>query len=267
MRVYQMDEKMPLMFEKVRTKKVYMEIVEQIQHLIKEERLKRGDKLPSERVLAEQLGVSRPPLREAMAALEILGIIESRGGKGNFIVNTFNSAYYVRQFKELEEEESPLELLEARKLVEVEVAGFAAEKRSSDDIRELGSIVRRMEKAVDDMSEFMELNRRFHLAIAVTTHNSVLYQVMKYIVDELNKKLWIKLDEKALVLPGRTKKYFHQHREILEAIKAKDKAKTRNATLHHLVSFKTDIFGKDGQFKDGLLENRNKSRVLGKRGD
>jgi GntR family transcriptional repressor for pyruvate dehydrogenase complex len=251
------------MFEKVQARKVYMEIVEQIQDLVQEGRLKKGDKLPPERVLAEQLGVSRPPLREAMAALEILGMIESRGGKGNFVVNTFDSPYYVRQFKELEQEESPLELLEARKVVEVEVAGFAAEKHSSDNICELDSIIKRMEKAVNDVSEFMELNRRFHLGIAVATNNSILYQVMKYIVDELNKKLWIKLDEKTLVLPGRTKKYFHQHRKILQAIKAKDKAKTREATLHHLVSFETDIFGEDGQFKDGLLENR----VLGKSTD
>jgi len=241
----------------VRRKKVYTEIVEQIQGLVKKGTLKKGDKLPPERILAEQLGVSRPPLREAMAALEILGVIESRGGKGNFIVNIFDSAYSMQQFKELEQQKSPFELLEARKVVEVEVAGFAAEKASSDDIRELASIVRRTEKAVNDISEFMELNRLFHLGIAVATNNTVLYQMMEYIVDELSKKLWIKLDEKTLVLPGRTEKYFHQHRKILEAIKAKDKAKTRKATLHHLVSFETDLFGRDGQFQDSLLENGN----------
>lgn len=245
-----MDEKMPSMFKKVRTKKVYMKIVEQIGNLIKEGRLKKGDKLPSERVLAEQLGVSRPPLREAMAALEILGMIESRGGKGNFIVNTFDSAYYVQQFKELEQEESPFELLEARKLIEVEIAGFAAEKCSSDDIRELESIVKRMKKAVDDVSEFMELNRRFHLGIGAATNNSTLYQMMSYIVDQLNKKIWIKLDEKTLVFPGRSREYFHEHRKILEALKAKDKARARNATLRHLVNFETYIFGEEDQFKN-----------------
>ena len=244
-------------FEKVRTKKVYMEIVEQIQNLIKEGRLKKGDKLPPERVLAEQLGVSRPPLREALAALEILGVIESRGGRGNFIVNTFGSAYYLQQFKELEQGESPLELLEARKVMEVEVAGLAAERHSPEDIRELKSIVGGMEKVVNNVSEFMELNRRFHLGIAVATNNSVLYQMMKYIVNELNKQLWIKLDEETLVLPGRTEKYFHQHCKILEAIKAKNKIKARKATLHHLVSFETDLFGENGVFNGSLLEKQN----------
>lgn len=244
-------------FEKVRTKKVYMEIVEQIQNLIKEGRLKKGDKLPPERVLAEQLGVSRPPLREALAALEILGVIESRGGRGNFIVNTFGSAYYLQQFKELEQEESPLELLEARKVMEVEIAGLAAERHSPEDIRGLASIVGRMEKVVDNVSEFMELNRLFHLGIAVAANNGVLYQTMKYIVNELNKRLWIKLDEKTLVLPGKTEKYFRQHGKILEAIKAKNKTKARKATLHHLVSFETDLFGGNGVFNGILLEKQN----------
>jgi len=84
------------MFEKVQTRKVYMEIVEQIQDLIKRGRLKPGDKLPAERILADKLGVSRPPLREALSALEILGIIESRGGKGNFIKDSFDLTSYAQ---------------------------------------------------------------------------------------------------------------------------------------------------------------------------
>jgi GntR family transcriptional repressor for pyruvate dehydrogenase complex len=244
-------------FEKVRKKKAYVEIVEQIQNLIKEGRLKKDDKLPPERVLAEQLGVSRVPLREALAALEILGVIESKGGRGNFIVNAFDSAHYVQQFKELEQGESPLELLEARKVMEVEIAGFAAKRHSPEEIHKLESIVGKMEKVVHDVSEFMELNRRFHLGIAVAANNSVLYQMMRYIVNELNKQLWIKLDEKTLVLPGRTNKYFHQHRKILEAIKAKNEIKARNATLHHLVSFETDLLGENGVFNHSLLEKQD----------
>jgi GntR family transcriptional repressor for pyruvate dehydrogenase complex len=184
-------------------------------------------------------------------------VIESRGGRGNFIINTFGSAYYLQQFKELKQGESPLELLEARKVMEVEIAGFAAERHSPEEIRKLESIVGRMEKVVHNVSEFMELNRRFHLGIAVAANNSVLYQMMKYIVNELNKKLWIKLDEKTLVLPGRTEKYFHQHCKILEAIKAKNRVEAREATLDHLVSFETDLFGGNGVFNDSLLGKQN----------
>lgn len=238
-----MDHNMRSKFTKIRTKKVYMQIVDQIRDLIWQGNLKIGDKLPPERVLAEQLDVSRPPLREALAALEILGVIESRGGRGNIIVNRFDSPSSLKRLRELEQEESPFELLEARKVVEVDVAGCAAEKRSTHDIHDLSSITRRMERATGDISQFMELNGRFHLGIAVATHNSVLYRVMEYVVDELNKKLWIKLDAETLVLPGRTTKYSDEHRRIFDAIKAKDKARTRDAMLTHLISFETDIFG------------------------
>ena len=73
-----------------------MKMVEQVRDLIKEGKLKRGDKLPSENVLAEEFGTSRPSVREALSALEILGMIESRGGRGNFISDNFNSPLYER---------------------------------------------------------------------------------------------------------------------------------------------------------------------------
>ena len=91
------------MFNKVQTKKVYMKIVEQVRDLIKDGRLKPGDKLPPEQVLVEKFGTSRPSVREALSALEILGITESRGGKGNFIKNNFNFPLYEQKFRELEE--------------------------------------------------------------------------------------------------------------------------------------------------------------------
>jgi len=75
-----------------------MEIVEQIRGLIKEGKLKPGDKLPPEHILAEKFGTSRPSVREALSTLEILGIIESRGEKDNFIKNSFNSALYEKEW-------------------------------------------------------------------------------------------------------------------------------------------------------------------------
>jgi len=111
-----------------------MKIVEQVRDLIKEGKLKPGDKLPPEQTLAEKFGTSRPSVREALSALEILGITESRGGKGNFIRNNLNSLLYEQKFKELEEEESPFELLEARKAVETEIAGLTAKKATREEI-------------------------------------------------------------------------------------------------------------------------------------
>ena len=229
------------MFEKVQTRKVYMEIVEQIQNLIKEGKLKSGDKLPPERILAEKLGVSRPPLREAISALEILGIIESRGGKGNFIKNTFNSTSYAQRLKELEKEESPFELLEARKVVETEIAGLAAEKASSEDIKEIEEALDEMRNALNDTPRAMEFDRQFHVAIAKAAHNSILFQMMNFLADGLKESLWVNIKEKSWALPGHPQKYLEEHTKLLEAIKNGDKKLARRTMYNHLADVEVDL--------------------------
>jgi len=218
-----------------------MKIVEQIQNLIKEGKLKPGDKLPPERILAEKLGVSRPPLREAISALEILGIIESRGGKGNFIKNTFNPTSYAQQLKELEKEESPFELLEARKAVETEIAGLAAEKATPEDIEEIEEALDRMREALSDTPRAMEFDRQFHVAVARAAHNSILFQMMNYLADGLKESLWVNIKEKSWALPGRPQKYLEEHTKLLKAIKKGDKESARRTMHSHLTEVEEDL--------------------------
>jgi len=229
------------MFEKVQTRKVYMEIVEQIQDLIKQGKLKPGDKLPAERILADKLGVSRPPLREALSALEILGIIESRGGKGNFIKESFDSTSYAYQFKKLEQEESPFELLEARKIVETEIAGLAAEKATPEEVKKIEETLNKMRNVLNDITQAMEFDREFHVAIAKAAHNSVLFQVMNYLAGGLREELWINLKKKSWYLPGRPQKYLEEHTQLLEAIKKGDKEVARRTMHDHLVDVEKDL--------------------------
>ncbi len=134
------------MFNKIQTKKVYMKIVEQIRDLIKEGKLKPGDKLPPEQILAEKFGTSRPSVREALSALEILGITESRGGKGNFIRDNLGSPLYEQKYRELEEEESPFEILEARKAVETEIVGLSAKKATKEEIDAIKESLNKMKE-------------------------------------------------------------------------------------------------------------------------
>jgi len=228
-------------FKKVKTKKVYMKIVEQVQDLIKEGKLKLGDKLPPEHILAEKFGTSRPSVREALSALEILGVIESRGGKGNFIKDNLNSPLYERRFKELEEEESPFELLEARKAVETEIAGLAAEKAASEDIREIEEALDRMENTLNDTPRVMEFDREFHIAIAKAAHNSILFQMMNYLADGLKESLWVNIKEKSWALPGHPQKYLEEHTKLLEAIKKGDKKAARRTMYSHLADVEEDL--------------------------
>jgi GntR family transcriptional repressor for pyruvate dehydrogenase complex len=127
-------------------------VLEQIWDLIRDGKLKPGDKLPPERILAERLGVSRPSVREGIVALEILGLVDSRGGKGNIIKNVGNYSILKQNYRHLEEEESPFELLEARKIIEVDVAGYAAQKAQTEDIALIGQSLGNMRDIVDHLS-------------------------------------------------------------------------------------------------------------------
>ncbi len=229
------------MFNKVQTKKVYMKIVEQVRDLIKEGRLKPGDKLPPEQVLAEEFGTSRPSVREALSALEILGITESRGGKGNFIKGNFNFPLYEQKFRELEEEESPFELLEARKVLETEIVGLAAKNATEEEIATIQGSLNKMKGAVTNIPEIMEFDREFHINIAKAAHNSLLFSMMIYLTDLSKEKLWINLKEKSWSIPGHTQKYFEEHNEILKAIKNKDSKRARNRMYDHLAGVEKDL--------------------------
>jgi len=229
------------LFSKVKTKKVYMKIVEQIRDLIKEGRLKPGDKLPPEQILAEKFGTSRPSVREALSALEILGITESRGGKGNFIKDNLDTPLYEQKYRELEEEESPFEILEARKAVETEIVGLAAKKATKEDIVSIRESLDKMKSAMTNIPRIMEFDREFHINIAKAAHNSLLFSMITYLADLQKEKLWINLKEKSWSIPGRPQKYFKEHAEIFNAIKNKDSKGARKRMYDHLADVEKDL--------------------------
>lgn len=230
------------MFNKIETKKMYMKIVEQIRDLIKEDKLKPGDKLPPEQVLAKQFGTSRPSVREALSALEILGIIDSRGVRGNFIKNNNSaSVLYEQSIAELQSEESPFELLEARKTIETEIASLAAKKANSNDIKELATLLQKMKGITDDFSKMMVVDREYHLNIASATHNNFLYSVMFTMNQLLEEKLWTTMKERIYKLPGYSKKYINDHTLIFEAIKNKNSEQAKEKMLLHLSGIEKDM--------------------------
>ncbi|MBC7098970.1 FadR family transcriptional regulator, partial [Candidatus Bipolaricaulota bacterium] len=124
------------MFKKVTPAKASVAVAEQIVEAIKKGVLAVGSKLPSENELAEQMGVSRPTVREALSALAAVGLIESRPGSGNFVRNPASSIVQ-EALLILESESSCLEIMEARGLLEPPVAGLAAQKRTKENISEL----------------------------------------------------------------------------------------------------------------------------------
>ena len=229
------------MFNKIQTKKVYMKIVEQIRDLIKEGKLKLGDKLPPEQILAERFGTSRPSVREALSALEILGITESRGGKGNFIKSNFNPPSYEQNFRELEEEESPFELLEARKALETEIVSLCAKKATKEEMAVLEESLNKMKENIKNIPKVMKIDKEFHINIARAAHNNLLFSMMIYLADLLNEKLWIKMKEKSWSIPGRSQEYLEEHIEIFKTIKNKDSKGARKRMCDHLDGVERDL--------------------------
>jgi len=191
--------------------------------------------------MAENFGTSRPSVREALSALEILGITESRGGKGNFIKDTPRSPLYEQEVMELEKEESPFELLEARKAVETEIADLAAKKATKEDIDAIYESLHKMEGAVNNISRMMELDGEFHLNIARAAHNNLLFSMMTYLSNLLKEKLWINMKEKNWNLPGYPQKYLKEHAEIFNAIKNKDSKNARKQAYSHLAGVERDL--------------------------
>lgn len=250
------------MFKKVQSRRVYVEIVEQIQQLIREKVLKPGDKLPPERALAQKLGVSRPPLREALAALEILGVIETRGGMGNVVRNSLDSTSYEEKFKELEQEKSPFELLEARKAIETEIARLAARRATKEDIVAIQDSLTKMKSAISNIPKsmevdkqfhikFIEVDKEFHINVAKTAHNDVLFSIMSELAERFKEKLWVKLKEKSWSVPHHPQKYFEEHTEILKAIENRDSRAASQRMYNHLADVERDLLSEQRYKNEG----------------
>lgn len=227
-----------MMFTPVKAKRVYMQIVDQIINLIRRGEFPDGAQLPPERELAEQLGVSRASLREALSALQILGLVETKPGQGTFIcAEKIPSLLQFDASWLYEDEESPFTILQARKTVEPHIAALAATQRSEAALKRLEEILDSVEADPSDRNIFTEGDRKFHKAIAEATGNPVLLSMMWIVYELMGQKLWLALMmDSTLATPGRLQEALAEHRRIYEAIKAQDKEAAAARMREHLES-------------------------------
>jgi GntR family transcriptional regulator, transcriptional repressor for pyruvate dehydrogenase complex len=189
-----------------------------------------GEKIPAERDLCQQLGVGRASLREALKALEIMGMIETRLGDGTYVCK--RTDFFSRPLLWAivsGSEADARELVEARILIEVELAGLAAERANLEDIRRLCELLDRMVKAKKNPQEFVQADVDFHLEIARAASNSILMNALQLIRNLLQR--WIL---SAVAIKGVPEKACAQHRRLLEAIKSGDDAGARKEMRKHL---------------------------------
>lgn len=225
-----------MVFTPVKTQRVYMHIAEQIKDLIRKGVFAEGSQLPSERDLAEQLEVSRASLREALSALQILGLVESRPGQGTFICSGASSALLALDSSWLYQDlESPFTILQARKVAEPPIAALAAKQRSEASLNHLREILDLVGSYPSDACVFYEGDRKFHLAVAEATENPVLLRMMSIVHELMGQKLWLTLMmDSTLATPGRWQQAVLEHLNIYKAIETQDATSAAARMKEHL---------------------------------
>ncbi|MFI0214372.1 FadR/GntR family transcriptional regulator [Streptomyces lydicus] len=188
-----------------------------------------GDKLPSEAELCRRLEVSRPVLREALRALQTMGLTVSRTGKGTFVVS--DGAVADPTFGDY----AASDLLEVRRHVEIPVAGYAALRRTPEDLDHLTHLLERMERETDTTA-WVAMDTLFHLAVAQAARNPVFRRVIEEIRDALARQSAF-LNE----LGGRREQSNREHRAIVEALVDSSEQDAAEAMAHHLARVETTL--------------------------
>jgi GntR family transcriptional repressor for pyruvate dehydrogenase complex len=216
-------------FETVRRNKVYEEVARQIERLILK-KLKPGDKLPSERELAETLGVSRSSIRDAIRSLELMGMVEPRQGAGT-IVREISSDSLANPLVNVlkRKEELVSELLDFRKMLEPPLAARAAARVSADEISEMEEILQRQQEKQSLGEAAVAEDAEFHYSIALASGNSVVLKVLDILMDLLRGTR-----ERSLQVEGRPQRSLAGHRRILAALKRHDAEAAKAAMRRHI---------------------------------
>jgi len=207
--------------------RTYDRLANQILALVTECRLSAGDRLPSERTLAEQCAVSRTSIREAIIALEIRGIVEVRGSSGAY-VRALKPALFLTEACI-----GPFELLRGRLIVEPEICAFAAKSAKDVDLDVISVTMTRMRNTVGDKRENEIADRAFHVAIAAATANGMLAHIVGDIWDRRRGPMWEKIEEH-FHTPALREASIEDHQSIFNALVSRDPSVAKEQMRKHI---------------------------------
>jgi len=218
-------------FHSIEPRRLYRQIADQIRTLIKSGEFQAGARLPPERDLAKQLGVSRPSVREALIALEVEGLVEVRIGSGIYVqAPTEHRA----TTDATEATAGPFELLRARFVIEGECAALAAKSARKGQVHAIAEALEVMQRELESSNDQpLGSDRDFHMRIAEATGNGALVAVVKMLWDERTGPLYKQL-EYHYDTPSLWGNAMAEHRAIYKAIAAKDSTGARTAMQRHL---------------------------------
>jgi len=225
------------MFRSVKRQRVSDEIVGQVRALISEGVLKPGDRLPPERELIREFGVSRPSLREALKSLVAQGFLEVKQGDRTFVKSITSEKLQDPLSLLLKADTQKIfDLIEVRKAMEAWGAFHAAQRGSEEDIKQLEEIIGEMKEALDEGKSWEKQDADFHLAMAQATHNTIQTHMMSTIYDLLRESV-----ARIFRDQGKAKKLFSQHYRIFSAIKNRSPDKARERVLEHLNYVESEV--------------------------
>lgn len=223
-------------FQKIDRVTVTEIIINQIKEMILSGEMKKGQKLPPERHFAEILSVGRTSVREAIRALQYMGILDVRSGEGAFLTENisllsdhFKTSFLLKHF-------SVIKLVEARKIIEVETAGLAVERSSDEEKEDLKILHQESIEVKNDVSKFLEADFSFHRKIAEMSQNPVLVEFVTAM-----RELTVEKNLEVIKKPGQIQTAINFHKELLDAILSSDSVKARYVMLNHLENIEETV--------------------------
>lgn len=211
--------------------RLYRQVADDLEARISAGELPVGERLPTERELAADYKVSRTCVREALLAMEIAGLVSIRVGAGVFVL-----APEVPQLPTVEgfaDQRAPTEILEARAILEPEIAALAAARAGDSEIKAIGHAIELMREEHRMAAETERGDREFHRLIALASHNGLLQGMLADIWDEMNAPLWQAL-QVHIRNPHLRLKWIEDHVAIHAALAAHDRRRARTAMKSHV---------------------------------
>ena len=226
-------------FQSIEPRRLYRQIADQIRELIRSGEFVAGARLPPERDLAKQLGVSRPSVREALIALEVEGLVEVRIGSGIYVLgpgvkaDSDEGTPDAAKSREVHATAGPFELMRARYTIESECAALAAKSAKKAQIAAIEDALEQMHREFEHEKQPLAGDRLFHLRIAEATGNGALVAVVKMLWEERAGPLYQRL-EHHYDTPGLWTAAMAEHRAVLKAIAEHNAPGARAAMQRHL---------------------------------
>src|SRR3984893_12456209 len=229
------------MYTPIQSIKVFEQVAVQIEKRILDGELRSGDRLPTERELAEQFHVSRTAVREAMKILAQKGLVDMRPGRGTIVIDGANEAMQdsiglVMKLK-LGEVGVSDSLVEVREILETEIAALAAARATETEIVAMREAVRVMDENLNNANAFIAADNRFHEALAQATQNTLILILVNSIVNLLSEQRKQVFD----VEGGPQRGQIH-HRRILDSVTRRDPEAARAAMRSHLRQVREDVY-------------------------